>query len=296
MKFNHDKLITNNLKGLSKELQDAIKNLKKGSMHELSIIGKCIIGFYEQSQQENRSNSADLENIYDYFDTILKNDIVLILQKDEQEYLLTRKDVATVFRAYNTHYTANKTGGKYGVLKEYIQESSDVECLWYEGIFHASSPKQISYYEKNNDTHHPIEDICISTEGAKTTLKNPSIVERVLLAISFDIMQIYNFKPRNTSKMIIMFQGGSNPYFVKQETLSKLMLQYLGYPNICKKSFIFPYKVKETMEKNGYRIIQEQVNNFGMMYKEKNELKKMVLKWNADKVIFYSDETNLFSI
>ncbi len=293
MKFNHDKLIVDNLKDLNKELQDAIRNLKNSSMHEFSIIGKFIIAFYEQSQQKNRSNNADLKCIY--FDTIFENDIVLILQKDKKEYLLTRKDVATVFRAYDTHYTTDINGGKYGVLKEYILESHSAECLWYEGIMHAASPKQVSYHNKSNDTHHPIGDISIGMEGAKTILKNPSIVERVLLGIFFDFMQVYDSKLRNTSKMIIMFQGGSNPYFVKQKTLDELMAQYLVYPNICKDSSILPYKIRETLRKDGYRIIEKQVSNFGEMYKEKDGLKELILKWNMDQVIFYSENNNFFT-
>ena len=294
MKFNHDKLIVDNLKDLIEELQDAIRNLKNSSMHEFSIIGKCIIAFYEQSQQKNkRGGDANLKCIYDYFDTIFENDIVLILQKDSEEYLLTRKDVATVFRAYDAHFTTNKRGGKYGVLKEYIQEIPNVKCLWYEGIFHAASPEQISYHDNKNDTYHPIADIKISIEGAKTTLKNsPSIVERVLLGIYFDFMEVYNSRSRNTGKMIIMFQGGSNPDFVKSETLHKLMLQYLVYPNICKESFILPYKIKKGLEEDGYKIIEESINNFGEIFKEKNGLKELVLKWNMDQVIFYSESNN----
>ncbi len=295
MKFNHDKLIVDNLKDSIEELQDAVKNLKNNDMHEFSIIGKCIIVFYEQSQQNNRRNSNNLKCIYDYFDTTFKNDIVLILQKDREEYLLTRKDVATVFRAYKAHFTTNINGGKYGILKSYIEEDDNIECLWYEGIGHAASPKQVLYHNKSNDTHHPIGDTSIGMEGAKTILKNPSIVERVLLGIFFDFMQVYNSKPRNTSKMIIMFQGGSNPYFVKPEILNKLTSQYLAYPIICKDSFIYPYQIKETLKKDGYKIIEEQINNFNEMYKEKNRLKELVLKWNMDKVIFYSESNNFFT-
>ncbi len=292
MKFNHDKLIVDNLKDSIEELQDAVKNLKNNDMHEFSIIGKCIWVFYEQSQQNNRRNSNNLKCIYDYFDTTFKNDIVLILQKDRKEYLLTRKDVATVFRAYNVHCTTNKNGGEYGILKSYIKEDDNIECLWYEGIGHAASPKQVLYHNKSNDTYHPIGDASIGMEGAKTILKNPSIVERVLLGIFFDFMQVYDSKLRNTSKMIVMFQGGLNPYFVKPKTLNKLMAQYLVYPNICKDSFIFPYKIRETLRKDGYRITEEQINNFGEIYKEKDKLKELVLKWNKDQVIFYSESYN----
>lgn len=286
MKLNHDRLIIDNLKSLVEKLQKAVKNLN--GMREFSIIGKFIIAFYEQSQQNNRSN--DLKCIYDYFDTTFKNDIVLILKKDGQEHLLTRKDVATVFRAYNTHYTTNINTSKYGVLKEYILESN-VECLWYEGIMHAASPEQILYHNGKNDTRHPIRDIKISIEGARTIMEYPSIVERVLLGIYFDVMQIYNSKPRNTSKTIIMFQSGSNLDFVQSDTLNKLMSQYLAYPNICKESFLLPYRIKETLERDGYRIIEKQASNFTEMYKEK----ELILKWNVDKVIFYSEKNNLFT-
>ena len=299
MKFNHDELIVESLKDLLEETRDALKKLGKNSkedMKGLSVIGECIMALYEQSQQ--KINDAEhLNIIYHYFDNTFKNDIVLILKKSGQEYTLTRKDVATDFRAYRVHHSRiqetdppNKKKKLYYMLKQYIQEFQEIECLWYEGISHAASPKQVCYHNEQSDTHHPIEDICLTTEGAKTQLKNPSIVQRVLLGILFDIMQIYRNEPRNSSKLIIMFQGRLNPYFVKRENLNKLMQQYLAYPLISKDVNTLLFKIKQDLEKEGYRIILKKSSNYNEMYKEKNESKELMLKWDSEKVVFYSNE------
>jgi hypothetical protein len=290
MKFNnsdHKLLVDSKLKELTTEIyKTVLPNLESGNMGHFSSIGEAVIALFEYTKNSSNKNNI-YRNLLNYFDTDFKNEIVLILRRNNEEFNLTRKDICTVFRSYVAHYYIglDQTNTKrYNILKEYIQESASVECLWYEGLSHAASPTQVFYRSRKSDTSCPFTDV-FQTDKSKISL---SIVESVLLSIWMDVSNILMSRPINNEKIILMFECGSNLIPVSTETYKKLMWQSLKHSNIFNLPHFFVSRVKASLEEEGYEVSEERNDGYDELYAEKHGERKLILQWKIDEIVFSS--------